>query len=90
MKQAQGPDLQQWVRAVHLGLAILLGLVSLPFFGFAVYGWMTADQFSGFANYREVMLDTAQNAFVKGLVCAGAGVWLLVLWRSMHRKKPPY
>ena len=90
MKPAHGPDLQQWVRVVHLGLAILLGLVSLPFFGFALYGWLTADQFSGFANYREVMLDTAQSAFIKGLVCAGAGGWLLLLWRSMHRKKSGY
>ena len=40
--------------------------------------------------YREVMLDTAQSAFIKGLVCAGAGGWLLLLWRSMHRKKSGY
>ena len=73
------------VRAVHLGLAIMLFIASLPFFAAAAYGWLTASQFSGFANYEDLMIATARDAVWKGAACAGGAVWLLVLWRQQHR-----
>lgn len=83
--QPQRPDLKPVVRAVHLGLAIMLFIASLPFFAAAAYGWWTASQFSGFANYEDLMIATARDALWKGAACAGGALWLLVLWRQQHR-----
>jgi hypothetical protein len=79
------PDFKAFLRAVHLGLALMLLIASLPFFAAAFYGWSTADQFSGFANYEEMMLTTARDALIKGALCAGGAVWLIVLWRQQYR-----
>lgn len=87
MLKPSPPDLGVFLRAVHLGLAIMLGLASLPFFAAAVYGWWTADQFSGFANYEQLMLATARDALLKGAGCAAGAIWLLVLWRSQHNAR---
>lgn len=87
MPKSSPPDLGVFLRAVHLGLAIMLGLASLPFFAAAVYGWWTADQFSGFANYEQLMLATARDALIKGAICAAGAIWLLVLWRSQHNAR---
>jgi hypothetical protein len=83
------PDFKAFLRAVHLGLALMLLVASLPFFGAAFYGWVTADQFSGFANYEDMMLTTARDALIKGAACAGGAVWMLVLWRQQYKKSPP-
>jgi hypothetical protein len=82
---AKRPDFKAFLRAVHLGLALMLLIASLPFFAAAFYGWWTADQFSGFANYEEMMLTTARYALIKGSLCAGGAVWLIVLWRQQYR-----
>jgi hypothetical protein len=87
MTKSSPPDLGVFLRAVHLGLAIMLGLASLPFFAAAVYGWWTADQFSGFANYEQLMMTTARDALIKGAICAAGALWLLVLWRSQHNAR---
>ena len=87
MPKSSPPDLGVFLRAVHLGLAIMLGLASLPFFAAAVYGWWTADQFSGFANYEQLMMTTARDALTKGAICAAGAIWLLVLWRSQHNAR---
>ena len=82
---ARRPDFKAFLRAVHLGLALMLLIASLPFFAAAFYGWWTADQFSGFANYEGMMLTTARDALIKGALCAGGAVWLIVLWRQQYR-----
>lgn len=83
---ASPPDFKAFLRAVHLGLGIMLLIASLPFFAAAAYGWLTADQFSGFANYEELMMATAREALWKGAGMAGGAVWMLVLWRQQSRK----
>ena len=83
---ASPPDFKAFLRAVHLGLSIMLFLASLPFFAAAAYGWLTADQFSGFANYEEQMMATARDALWKGAGMAGGAIWMLVLWRQQYRQ----